>query len=65
MSSRISIGRPLKSIGRPVELLYRTSPRAEDLVDYDAALEKLHRSLNVAITSISMYFWKTPYKEKC
>ena len=31
MSSRISIGRPLESTGRPVELLYRTSPKAEDL----------------------------------
>ena len=31
MSSGISIGRPLESTGRPVELLYRTSARAEDL----------------------------------
>ena len=30
-SSRISIGCPLESTGCPVELLYRTSPRAEDL----------------------------------
>ena len=30
-SSRISIGCPLKSTGLPVELLYRTSCRAEDL----------------------------------
>ena len=33
MSSRISIGRPLESTRRPVELLYRTSPRAEDLAE--------------------------------
>ena len=33
-SSRISIGRLLESTGRPVELLYRTSPRAEDLAEY-------------------------------
>ena len=31
MSSKISIGRPLESTGRPIELLYWTSPRAEDL----------------------------------
>ena len=35
MSSKISIGCPLESTGRPVELLYCTSPRAEDLVDYN------------------------------
>ena len=34
MSSRISIGRPLESTGHPVELLYRMSPRAEDLAQY-------------------------------
>ena len=28
---KISTGRPLESTGRPVELFYRTSPRAEDL----------------------------------
>ena len=31
---KISTGRPLESTGHPVELLYRTSTRAEDLADY-------------------------------
>ena len=30
MSSRIFIGNPLESAGRPVKFLYRTSTRAED-----------------------------------
>ena len=34
MSRRISIGRPLEYTGRPVELLYGTSTRAEDLAEY-------------------------------
>ena len=33
MSSKISIGYPLESTGCPVELLYWTSSRAEDLAD--------------------------------
>ena len=33
MSSKISIGRPLESTGPPVELLYWTSTRAEDLAE--------------------------------
>ena len=33
MSNRISFGHPLVSTGSPVELLYRTSPRAEDLAE--------------------------------
>ena len=31
---KIFTGRPLESTGHPVELLYRTSTRAEDLADY-------------------------------
>ena len=34
MFCKKSIGRSLESNGRPVELLYWTSPRAEDLADY-------------------------------
>ena len=37
MSSRISNGRLLESSGRLVELLYRTSPIAEDLAEYNLA----------------------------
>ena len=33
-------GRPLESTGRPVELLYWTSPRAEDLMDFEKQTDK-------------------------
>ena len=48
MSSRISIGRPLVSTGRPVELLYRTSPRAEDLADYKHTQSYFYMLSNVS-----------------
>ena len=61
MSSRISIGRPLESTGCPVELLYRTSPRAEDLAHYfldshNTINEKL--CIDRSSRSPAIAFWK-------
>ena len=39
-SSKISIGRPLESTRHPIELLYWTFPRADDLAEYCCCITK-------------------------
>ena len=58
MSSKISIGRPLEATGRPVELVYWTSSRAEELAEYDKIV--LQTSKMVALGAvIKLYYVNT------
>ena len=58
MSSKISIGRLLESTGRPVELVYWTSSRAEELAEYDKIV--LQTSKMVALGAvIKLYYVNT------